>query len=101
MYRKALALAGAAIGLGGLYLIVDRAKKRLGEDIISDSISTPEVDAETENEFDLSQLGELSPAISDSVRLDRVIGFGSDHQRPQSSAHTPVNKNGYFNRGSR
>lgn len=99
--RKAFALAGAVIGLGGVFYMFDRAKNRLRDQLLNESIAANEPDIDFE--FDLNELGELPPVLTDSQRLDRRSVAGSRTRvAPISGSRNPNNnKNGYFNRGAR
>jgi hypothetical protein len=99
--KKAFALAGAVIGLGGVFYLLDRAKGRFRDQVINDSIAAKETDIDFE--FDLNELGELPPVLIEAQRLDRRRVLGSRNPvAPLNGRRNPNNnKSGYFNRGAR
>jgi hypothetical protein len=99
--KKAFALAGAVIGLGGLLFLFDRAQSRLRDQVIDDSLAGG--DPGLDFEFDLNELDELPEVATNAQRFDRGNTPGTRNRiAPLNGNRNPINnKNGYFNRGSR
>lgn len=99
MNRKAFALAGLAIGIGGVLLALGRMKQGLSEQILDESIPS---ENDVEFELDLSELDEIPAGSVNDKRLDWTGNASQAEVVNERVNVRPINgNNGYYNRGNR